>query len=134
MMTFTWAASFLVGIAIALCMLTDTDVGPSFKIMIVTVASTSCWGYVLGFLLTFRIEDGVIRYVTLLFLQLLLQPFFAVLEISGVCYAIVSPPVEGFFIVQKETSEHHSRRDVDNASSSDGMSSSSSSESLVSVV
>ena len=126
MMTFTWAASFLVGIAIALCMLTDTDVGPSFKIMIVTVASTSCWGYVLGFLLTFRIEDGVIRYITLLFLQLLLQPFFAVLEIYGVCYAIVSPPVEGFFIVQKETSEHH-----DGAVSSDGgMSSSSSSDSL----
>jgi len=133
MMTFTWAASFLVGIAIALCMLTDTDVGPSFKVMIVTVASTSCWGYVLGFVLTFRIEDGVIRYLTLLFLQLLLQPFFAVLEITGVCYAIISPPIEGFFIVQKETDAH--RRNVnddddDDGSESSSMSSSSSSESL----
>jgi len=56
-----------------------------------------------------------------------------VLEITGVCYAIISPPIEGFFIVQKETDVH--RRNVnddddDDGSESSSMSSSSSSESL----
>ena len=30
------------------------------------------------------------------------QPFFALLEAGGAIYAIVKPPIDGFYIVQKE--------------------------------
>ena len=62
-MTFTWAFSFFVGIAMLLCMIVNSEVSNAFRIVLAVVASLSCWGYVLGFVLTFRIEDGVIRCV-----------------------------------------------------------------------
>ena len=40
------------------------------------------------------------RYAVLLFLQLLLQPVFTVMEIAGVVYAIISPPIGGFTVKQ----------------------------------
>ena len=101
---FSWALSFFVGVAILLCMRVQSDVGDGFRIILGIVASLSCWGYCLGFALTFSLRDGVARYLVLLFLQLLLQPVFAVMEIGGVVFAIVSPPTKGFFVVQKESS------------------------------
>ena len=84
-------------------MAVESSVGDEFRIVLGVVASLSCWGYMLGFALTFSLRDGVARYIVLLFLQLILQPVFAVMEIGGVVYAIISPPTEGFFIVQKES-------------------------------
>ena len=46
-----------------LCMIVNSEVSNAFRIVLAVVASLSCWGYVLGFVLTFRIEDGVIRCV-----------------------------------------------------------------------
>ena len=73
-----------------------------FRILLSVVAALSCWGYMLGFLWSISIKDGIVRYLILMFLQLLLQPVFAILEILGVAYAIWSPPIDGFHIVQKE--------------------------------
>ena len=111
LMTISWALSFFVGFAILLCMIVKTNAPDSLRIVLSIVAGLSCWGYVLGFYLTFSIRDGVARYSILLFLQLLLQPVFAVMEISGVVYAIVKPPIGGFFIVQKEQGKENTNND-----------------------
>merc|ERR1712046_365065 len=52
---------------------------------------------------TFNIQDGVRRYFILLVMQLVLLPFFAMMECAGVSYAIYDPPIDGFFVVQKES-------------------------------
>jgi len=57
---------------------------------------------VLGFIKTFDIRDGLIRYFVLFYCQLLLQPLFALMEVAGVVCAIISPPVKGFHVVKKE--------------------------------
>jgi hypothetical protein len=66
------------------------------------LSSITCWGYVLGFAKTFSIKDGILRYGILFVLQLILQPVFSVMEITGVVCAIVSPPFKAFHIVKKE--------------------------------
>ena len=60
-------------------------------------------GYLLGFVKTFDIGDGPVRYFVLLFLQLMMMPIFATMEALGVITAIISPPVSGFHVVQKES-------------------------------
>ena len=86
------------------CILIQSDVSLIFRVLLSVVAALSCWGYMLGFLWSIDINEGFVRWCILLFLQLILQPVFAILEISGVVYAILSPPIDGFHIVQKERS------------------------------
>ncbi len=64
--------------------------------------------YVLGFWVTYRFQDGRRRFVRLLILQVLLIPFFSLMEGAAVIYGLVRPPV-GFFIVQKEDASSRSR-------------------------
>ena len=46
--------------------------------------------------------DGSARLLVLFGLQLLLQPLFAAMELTGVILGMVNPPTQGFHIVQKE--------------------------------
>jgi hypothetical protein len=65
----------------------------------------TCWSYVLGFVKTFDINDGIVRYFVLLFIQLVMLPLFAVVEVIGVLSAIFFPPYDSFHIVHKESSD-----------------------------
>lgn len=57
--------------------------------------------YLIGFLRTFELKDGVARFIGLMILQVALIPLFAMMESAGVIYGLVKPP-KGFYIVQKE--------------------------------
>lgn len=57
--------------------------------------------YVIGFMRTFSLEDGRLRFVGLLIAQVLLIPVFSLMESAGVIYGLLNPP-RGFYIVQKE--------------------------------
>jgi hypothetical protein len=75
---------------------------PAYTIATSVLAGISCWGYVLGFFWTFSPKQGWIRYILLLYAQLILQPVFAIMEMSGVIHGIINPPSKGFYIVQKQ--------------------------------
>jgi egghead protein (zeste-white 4 protein) len=62
----------------------------------------TCWSYLLGFVKTFDMNDGVVRYVVLLFVQLVMMPLFSVMEVVGVLAAVFFPPYDSFHIVKKE--------------------------------
>lgn len=57
--------------------------------------------YLIGFVMTYRISDGRLRYTRLLLMQIALIPLFSLMEGSAVIYALISPPSD-FFVVQKE--------------------------------
>ena len=71
-------------------------------ILLTVMSSITCWSYLLGFINTYRLSDGLVRYAVLLFSQLVLQPVFAYMECAGVLYAIIRPANYGFHVVQKE--------------------------------
>jgi egghead protein (zeste-white 4 protein) len=100
----TWAATPLIWLAMTLCMCVASDVPYWFRGCIGLISGMSTWGYLLGFFFTFRPSDGGMRYLVLFGLQMLLQPLFAAMELSGVILGIFKPPTEGFHIVQKEGS------------------------------
>lgn len=85
-----------------LCMCVASSVPYWFRACIGLISGMSTWGYILGFAFTFKPADGLMRYLVLFGLQLLLQPLFAAMEMSGVILGIVKPPTQGFHIVQKE--------------------------------
>lgn len=102
-MVVTWALSGLPVIAVASSLFLNTSTGVSATTLIISItASIIAWSYLLGFLKTFDIKDGVLRYLVLLYIQLTMLPVFAVMEICGVLSAIISPPFSGFHIVKKE--------------------------------
>lgn len=100
--TFSWACSPLICIAMFLSLFFKTHLAFEFRVALALSASLSCWGYILGFFLTFDMKHGFIRYITLLYFTLIGQPLFAVMEIAGILYTLYKPPSKGFFIVQKE--------------------------------
>lgn len=57
--------------------------------------------YLIGYLRTFRWNDGCRRFIIYLFAQLILIPVFSLIEAGGVFYGLISPPHD-FQIVQKE--------------------------------
>jgi hypothetical protein len=67
------------------------------------MSAVTNWSYILGFVKTFDMGDGVVRYFVLLFVQLVLQPIFSLMEVAGVLSAIISPPVGSFHVVEKES-------------------------------
>jgi egghead protein (zeste-white 4 protein) len=98
----TWAATPLIWLAMTLCMCVASSVPYWFRACIGLISGMSTWGYILGFAFTFKARDGSARLLLLFGLQLLLQPLFAAMELSGVVLGIVAPPTQGFHIVQKE--------------------------------
>jgi egghead protein (zeste-white 4 protein) len=99
----TWALSTFAVLITAANSFVSTGSGiTDTSICISIMSAITCWSYTLGFLKTYSLSDGLIRYIVLLYLQLVLQPIFALMEIAGVIAAILSPPVKGFHIVQKE--------------------------------
>jgi hypothetical protein len=99
----TWALSAFAVVITASNSLITTTVGISDTSVIISIMSSiTCWSYLLGFFKTYSVSDGLVRYLVLLYLQVIMQPMYALLEIAGVIGAIVSPPVGGFHIVQKE--------------------------------
>lgn len=100
----TWALTPFVWIAMTLCMVVSSSVPYWFRAAIGFISGLSTWGYILGFFFTYKMSDGVVRFLVLFALQLLLQPMYAVMELTGVVLGIVSPPTKGFHIVEKEGS------------------------------
>lgn len=101
-MTLSWSVTFLVTIASFTNFLIGTDMSQVYVIATSILAGISCWGYVLGFVWTFKPSDGWIRYFLLFYAQLILQPIFAIMEMLGVLHGIVNPPAKGFYIIQKQ--------------------------------
>lgn len=65
----------------------------------------SLWNYILGFCVTFSISQlGVIRFVVLLYLQIVLVPLLGMMEMVSVCYAAwnFKGVSTGFHVIQKE--------------------------------
>lgn len=100
--TLSWACSPLICIGMFLSLLLRTDVSMQFRIVLALCSSLSCFGYVLGYFITFDMKQGLVRYLILLYLVLLGQPLFALMEIAGILYTFYQPPSKGFFVVQKE--------------------------------
>jgi hypothetical protein len=98
----TWAATPLIWLAMTLCMCVASSVPYWFRACIGLISGMSTWGYILGFAFTFKPKDGSARLLVLFGLQLLLQPLFAAMELTGVILGMVNPPTQGFHIVQKE--------------------------------
>eukprot|EP00470_Lotharella_oceanica_P014725 CAMPEP_0170188626 /NCGR_PEP_ID=MMETSP0040_2-20121228/44816_1 /TAXON_ID=641309 /ORGANISM="Lotharella oceanica, Strain CCMP622" /LENGTH=112 /DNA_ID=CAMNT_0010435963 /DNA_START=190 /DNA_END=528 /DNA_ORIENTATION=- len=92
--------------------------GPAVLAAICLSAPCSLMTYVLGFVATYRVSDGIVRYIVLLILQVLGIPLFGMMEVLGVAWAILAPPGDGFYIVQKE-SEVDGRKDRKNATKSE---------------
>lgn len=101
-MVISWFLSPVVLVAMTLSMLVTTQRTYEGLAIVIFVGATSCWGYLLGFIWTFKLEHGYVRYALLLWAQLALQPIFALMETGGVIHACLFPPIKGFYIVQKE--------------------------------
>jgi beta-1,4-mannosyltransferase len=130
LMTCSWLCSPIVLIAMTLSMIVTTEKMAENVAIIVFVGAASCWGYLLGFVWTFKLSDGWARYFFLFFAQLALQPIFAVMETAGIVYAVIFPPVKGFYIVQKEGGVNNSEAvELDGAGFSSGSSENNSDES-----
>eukprot|EP00899_Mesostigma_viride_P000816 jgi/Mesvir1/10735/Mv13807-RA.2 len=101
-MVASWALAPLVWLGVLVNIL-FASTSLAFSCLLVLNVFLSCWGYLLGFAITFRLgATGILRYLSLMYLLLLLQPLFAAMEVAGVVYALIVPPVQGFYIVQKE--------------------------------
>lgn len=65
----------------------------------------SLWNYLLGFCVTFSVSElGPIRFVVLLYLQIVLSPLLGIMEMMSVCYAAwnFKKVSTGFHVIQKE--------------------------------
>ena len=98
----TWASTPLIWIALVLNIFIDSDISYGYRMVTSVMAGVSTWGYIVGFLFTFRMRDGIMRYLGLAILQYVCLPLFAILEMSGVLLGIFRPPVTAFHVVQKE--------------------------------
>ena len=70
------------------------------------LACASLWNYTFGFFVTYSLRKlGVIRFVTLFFIQMALTPVFGLLEVSAVAYSIwnYNKVSTGFHVVEKDT-------------------------------
>ncbi|KAK3256672.1 hypothetical protein CYMTET_34206 [Cymbomonas tetramitiformis] len=104
-MTAAWALQPFAFVGMVVSWAVCSSVTDSWRISCNLVAGLWYWCYFLGFIKTFSLKDGTLRYIVLLVLQLLLLPLFAAMECAGVVCAIYDPPMDGFFVVQKEASQ-----------------------------
>merc|ERR1711981_813164 len=101
-MTFAWALQPLACLAMVFSWVVCSEVSDLWRYSTNIVAALWYWSYFLGFVLTFKISDGLGRYLTLMILQLVLVPVFAFFELGGVLHGMTYKPLDGFFIVKKE--------------------------------
>mmetsp|Transcript_51917 Transcript_51917/g.121485 ORF Transcript_51917/g.121485 Transcript_51917/m.121485 type:complete len:928 (+) Transcript_51917:88-2871(+) len=101
-MNFWWLVSLPLGLFGTLAAFSPADMTPSYMIAVAMAGTFSTWNYVTGFIMTYRLSDGVPRYLVLLSMQLILQPFFMFLEYGGVLLSLLKPAFKEFHIVQKE--------------------------------
>ncbi|KAK3288881.1 hypothetical protein CYMTET_3660 [Cymbomonas tetramitiformis] len=102
-MTLAWALQPLAFLGMLVSWGVCSPVSDAWRLSCNIVAGLWYWCYLLGFIKTFDIKDGVVRYIILLATQLALLPLFAMMECIGVGYAVYDPPIDGFHVVQKET-------------------------------
>ena len=80
----------------------DHEITP-LNILFYFLCSLSVLCYLTGFIKTFDIGDGPVRYFILLYIQIIMIPVFSSLEAVGTILAMISPPVGGFHVVEKES-------------------------------
>jgi len=97
-----WLLSLPLGLVGTLAAFEPDELTTSYMVAVGLAGSFSTWNYIAGFIMTYRMHDGVARYIVLLSLQLILQPFFMFLEYAGVVLAVVKPAFAEFHVVQKE--------------------------------
>lgn len=93
-----------------------------FGVLLPLTAATSLWSYVLGFFVSYSVRDlGLFRFITLLYLQIVLAPVFGAMEVSGVMYGLWNFEQLSvcFHIVQKDgdCSQDFRLRSIDSLSS-----------------
>ena len=72
------------------------------NIVLAIISSVSVWNYILGFLTTYNIYEGPVRYIVLLGLTLLFLPIFVLMEAAGVFLALFLPFFDKFYTVHKD--------------------------------
>lgn len=78
---------------------------PVFAGFLSALTVLSLWNYIVGFCVTFSVSQlGVIRFVVLLYLQIVLTPLLGLMEMVSVCYAAwnFNKVSTGFHVIQKE--------------------------------
>eukprot|EP00239_Pterosperma_sp_CCMP1384_P006057 CAMPEP_0197845944 /NCGR_PEP_ID=MMETSP1438-20131217/2793_1 /TAXON_ID=1461541 /ORGANISM="Pterosperma sp., Strain CCMP1384" /LENGTH=744 /DNA_ID=CAMNT_0043457421 /DNA_START=250 /DNA_END=2484 /DNA_ORIENTATION=+ len=104
---FTWAWALqpvgLVGVVATWTV--SCPVSDSWRYIACMITGSWYWCYTLGFIKTYHLKDGYVRYGILLTLQLALLPVFMLMECAGVIYAMYHPPVDDFFVIQKEPAQ-----------------------------
>jgi beta-1,4-mannosyltransferase len=86
---------------------------PWFMTCMVLIRILACWNYVLGFVMSCQVQKlGFVKYAIYLYLQILLQPYFGLMESCAVAYAVWNyrSVLGGFHVVQKEK-EHQGIED-----------------------
>jgi len=101
-MIITWAFGSVPYIVTATSWIVSVKYDSSSKWYIALVSAIYAWSYSLGFVKTFNIYDGIIRYFVLLLIQLVCLPCYSLMELLGVVYAVINPPFDSFHIVKKE--------------------------------
>jgi len=102
-MTVAWALQPYAFLGMVVSWSISSEASATWRLCSNLVAGFWYWCYFLGFSKTFRLEDGVGRYIVLLLMQLCLLPLFAAMECYAVGWAVWDPPVDGFHVVQKES-------------------------------
>ncbi len=77
-----------------------------YSVVLPISASVSMWSYFFGFVVTFASQRlGAVRFLVLLYLQMLLTPVFGILEVSAVTYGLLNfrKLSVGFHIIDKDT-------------------------------
>lgn len=76
-----------------------------YEVLIPLLAAVSLWNYVFGFFVTFSMRRiGVVRFLTLLYMQVVLAPVFGLMEVGAVSYGLwnFAKLSVGFHIVEKD--------------------------------
>lgn len=90
-----------------------------FRVFIPLLTTLSLWNYVFGFFVTFSAQKlGLIRFMVMLYIQVVLAPVFGFMEIMSVCYALCnfSQLSTGFHVVQKDIPDGNGQEEQEQAS------------------
>lgn len=97
-----WALSPLLVLSVFSETFIYTESMVVFREIFYSIMAAWCWCYVVGFMKSFSPRDGWARYFFLLTLQVCLTPFFGLLEVVAVVYAIIRFPTREYHVVKKE--------------------------------
>lgn len=106
-LTFVWLSMPITYMIVVLAVLLGEGQGWDlyFGLFIPMLTTLSLWNYVFGFFVTFSGRKvGFIRFIVLLYVQVVLTPIFGVMEMMSVCYALwnFSTVSRKFHVVQKD--------------------------------